>query len=285
MSIESDRLAAWTNKGSDRLAINSHHSIRSNISNISKRLGVSINVFLQGSYKNNTNIRGDSDVDVVVQCTDVFFHNLSQDDNRLSGYSDGVIDFNDFDDAAARSLIEAYGRDSVTIKNKSIKVTFKSSSYNDADVVLAFPYRNYTSGSNYIEGIAIRNRSNRNLIVNYPKQHFENGNRKSNSTNGLFKTYVRLVKNARKYLSDKYGEGFLNAPSYFIESLVYNLEDRIIMQHPVKFLSDAIDYWEYTDESNCSCQNGISRMYGYDDTCWTHHYKEQFAAALRNLLR
>jgi len=39
-----------------------------------------IRVFTQGSYKNNTNVRADSDVDICVCCTSVFFSDFSMVD-------------------------------------------------------------------------------------------------------------------------------------------------------------------------------------------------------------
>lgn len=37
-----------------------------------------ITVFVHGSYRNNTNVRQDSDVDVGILCTDMFFYDLPE---------------------------------------------------------------------------------------------------------------------------------------------------------------------------------------------------------------
>ena len=42
----------------------------------------SIRVFPQGSYRNRTNVRQDSDVDICVLCTDTFYFQLPDGSNR-----------------------------------------------------------------------------------------------------------------------------------------------------------------------------------------------------------
>lgn len=110
-------------------------------------------------------------------------------------------------------------------KDKALKIKFKSSNYAPADVVVALGYRKYSSYTDYIEGIGFLNRRTGEMIINYPKKHYENGVIKSKSTNGIFKSYVRLLKNARNFIIENSIPPRFEAPSYFIECLVHNLDD------------------------------------------------------------
>ena len=82
---------------------------------------------LQGSYRNDTNIRGDSDVDVVVQMTSSFHHEADQllefDRNRLSAlFQPGTYGWNDFRREALKALEAGFGKSQIAQGNKSIKL-------------------------------------------------------------------------------------------------------------------------------------------------------------------
>ena len=72
-------------------------------------------VYLQGSYRNDTNIYGDSDVDVVAECSGIFYDNVPRTGGG-SGYS-----WNDYRAEMLRVLQAAFPGQ-VTSKNKCIKV-------------------------------------------------------------------------------------------------------------------------------------------------------------------
>ncbi len=79
--------------------------------------------------------------------------------------------------------------------NKSIKIN--SNSYRvKADVVVAYQYRNYKlvnscDKNRYIEGIKFIS-SNQKEIVNYPKQHIQNGIKKNKNTNFEYKKIMEF---------------------------------------------------------------------------------------------
>lgn len=78
--METSRLTSWTNPGSTQMAINSHTSVRNALKKANVFANMNLEIFLQGSYKNDTNIRGDSDVDIVVVTPDTFYHNLNKEE-------------------------------------------------------------------------------------------------------------------------------------------------------------------------------------------------------------
>src|SRR6266853_1873267 len=83
MAIPLVQLVTWANQGAIATAVATHTSIRHALqeaatSTVRQR---SIDVFLQGSYRNATNIYAESDVDIVVLLNDIF----TRDPSRLGG--------------------------------------------------------------------------------------------------------------------------------------------------------------------------------------------------------
>jgi tRNA nucleotidyltransferase (CCA-adding enzyme) len=66
-------------QGATKTAQATHESIRSALTTASGSLvkDKDITMYLQGSYKNSTNIRGDSDVDLVVLLNSTFLYDTS----------------------------------------------------------------------------------------------------------------------------------------------------------------------------------------------------------------
>jgi hypothetical protein len=89
--------------------------------------GKNYEIYLQGSYKNSTNIRGDSDVDIVVQLNTTFYHNsnqLSTIERELfqAQHSDATYSWNEFKSDLTSVLRDYFGRAAVSVGNKSIKI-------------------------------------------------------------------------------------------------------------------------------------------------------------------
>jgi hypothetical protein len=77
--IPEAQLATWSNQGGTANSMTAHKSIRFALEALDCPIyGRDFEIFLQGSYKNSTNIRADSDVDVVVQSNEVFYTDLSR---------------------------------------------------------------------------------------------------------------------------------------------------------------------------------------------------------------
>ena len=78
MPIPESQLETWSHQGAVTTAKQTHESIRKALDPYIWPTGVKYEVYLQGSYKNTTNIRGDSDVDVVAQLNSTFQRDLSE---------------------------------------------------------------------------------------------------------------------------------------------------------------------------------------------------------------
>src|SRR5699024_1050254 len=151
--------------------------------------GRSVDIYLQGSYGNDTNTRADSDVDVVAELTSTFHANTTYlPEADLARYQADRIpatyDWDEYLEDVIDALRDAFGHAAVdTSGNKSIKVA-RAAGRLPVDVVPAMHYRLYyaypASGTpGYLEGIQFLTRRERRKVINYPKRHIANGQTKN----------------------------------------------------------------------------------------------------------
>ncbi len=100
------------------------------------------------------------------------------------------------------------------------------------DILPCLEYRNYkyfynSASQKYEGGVRFCTQDTGKEIINYPKLHLENGENKNaqHRTDQKYKHLVRILKNAKRQLVEKHGFDSKIAPSYFIESIVYNVPD------------------------------------------------------------
>ena len=74
VAIPESQLSRWSNHGSQTGSKQTHETIRRALESYPWPEGKTHEFFLQGSYSNSTNIRGDSDVDVVLKLNNTFYH-------------------------------------------------------------------------------------------------------------------------------------------------------------------------------------------------------------------
>ena len=122
----------------------------------------------------DTNIRGDSDVDLVAQLTSAFLHDaslLSQfEQNQLDAtFQPAMYGWDDFRREARRALVSWFGNSLVNQGNKSIKIQADPPKL-AADVVVCMEYQRYLDSYSYVEGITFWALRDMNQIINYPKE-------------------------------------------------------------------------------------------------------------------
>jgi hypothetical protein len=203
--------------------------------------GRRIEIFTQGSYRNNTNVRLDSDVDICVRCMDVVFddYSLSGGLSRFdTGITPATYTYPEFKHELGEALIARFGAGGVTRGNKAFDV--HANTYRlDADVVPTFEHRRYsrqTNGSiDYLSGTELRP-DNGPGIINWPHQHAENGITKNKATGGRFKVMVRALKRLRNEMDELGYAVATPIPSYLVECLVWNAPNEAF-GHP-QYLSD-----------------------------------------------
>lgn len=181
-------------------------------------------VFAQGSYRNGTNVRANSDVDVCVCNMDICFSDLPAG----YGFSDvGLVDaaytYAEFKDDVGRALRAYLGSSAVSRGEKAFDL--HENTYRvDADVVPTFEHRRYRidgGKSSYTSGTELRPDGG-GRIINWPHQNYENGTVKNSLTSTRFKKLVRVLKRLR---DEMLADGVAAAdpiPSYLIECLVWN---------------------------------------------------------------
>ena len=197
--------------------------VQSAVSRSPNLAGRNIEVFAQGSFRNRTNVPGDSDVDICVVCHDTFFYDLPNGGRADDFFQ--VIEpsykYADHKNNVESALISHLGRGAVAHGNKALSV--RETTYHvDADVVACFEYRYYQPNRSYYEGTAfLTDKGVR--INNWPEQNYENGVKKNEATHERFKAIVRVLKNLRNAMELNGDRTVKAIPSYLIECLVWSV--------------------------------------------------------------
>lgn len=294
MSIPTSQLETWKKPGADDSATKTNSRIKNVLKSndsVLQEKDKSFDVYLQGSYKNSTNIYADSDVDQVVQLNSTWRSNTARLSQRQkSAYNDAYLDatytWEDFHEDVLKTLRDYYGKDSVDVEDRAL-VLDSSSLPLTADVVVCQQYRRYKrfkskSDQEYYEGIVFWDLSTDEKIVSYPKIHYKNGAEKNQSANSRYRETVRIIKNARSYLVEKgeIKEGL--APSYCIECLLYNVPSRKYTYDLQDRYRDVVDWLVEAKISDFKSQNEIQDLFGNKSTQWDISDANEF---IRNLVQ
>ena len=210
MPIPESILSSWSHHQAGTASKQAHVSVRDALAAYDWPSEVKYEVFLQGSYKNDTNLRRDSDVDVVVRLASklrprvalLTGEQLQEDGSHKAAYER----WHSFRRHALKAMRARYG-DAVSSGRKSIKLA-KGEIQADVDLVVTLSYK---------EGIGLYLPDERRWVVSYPQQHHQRGLKKEEATSKRFKRTIRMFKAARNRLVDKRVLTKDDAPSYFIE--------------------------------------------------------------------
>lgn len=222
------------------------------------------NIFLQGSYKNDTNVYGDSDVDVVIRLNETHYADISnltdaEKVNYNAGRSAATYSLSQFKTDVTGWLVKKYGSD-VDPGKKAIYIKGNANRRN-ADILVCCKHRRYityptTDNPTYHEGITFFNSSG-TQINNFPARHSDNCTTKHQNTKGWFKPTARIYKNLRNSMIDKNMIVADLAPSYFLEGLLSNVPaDRFGGTEHQNF-RDTLDWLWKADRSKFTCANGL----------------------------
>lgn len=232
MNIPETQFEIWAKPGASTTATKTYNSIQIALAEGPYPEAYKPNIYLQGSYRNSTNIWSESDVDIVVENRCALFSDLSalsasQKAAYDAAFKKATYTWTDCYDHTLAALRNYYGADDVVAGTKAISV---KTPYRMADVVVAVQHRKYSQfisigDQKYVEGIAIRLKGENRFLTNFPKDHYDNGVAKNSRTNDWYKPTVRIFKNANRYLVDNNLLVDGKAPSYFIECLVYSVPD------------------------------------------------------------
>lgn len=278
MAIPETQLETWSHQGATVGSANTHKSIRIALSQHSWQEGMNYDPYLQGSYANYTNIRGNSDVDLVIESSNVCYSNLSEDEKQRLNIGQGSYNYWDFHGEVLQALTSYYGVSSVTSGQKSIKIA-SSNNRLAADVVPCITYKHYHNRAVVAKGITFFTQRSNQQVINYPKLHLANGSAKNGRTNMNYKPAVRMFKNARERIIQN--NSFLagNYPSYFVECLLYNVPDDRFSNSFASTYCGVVDFLlsqNSQDLAEFRCQNGRLRLFGNLPTQWDITQAEDF---------
>lgn len=179
MAIPEDRLKVWANQGATEGSKNTYTSIKAALDGYSWPEGMKPDIYLQGSYANSTNTRGNSDVDVVAEMTCVYYSNLTEAEKPRVGWIAGRYSFSDFRVHVVTALRSYYGAALIDESGgKAVRVSAAPGRLN-ADVLPCVQYKRYDALQVVAEGVTFWNQVNGEQVVNYPKLHIKNGEQKN----------------------------------------------------------------------------------------------------------
>jgi hypothetical protein len=293
MAISESQLETWSHQGSITQSAATYGTIKRALeAQDAGYAGRTFEVFLQGSYGNDTNIYSESDVDVVIRCDATFFHDLDDltEQERQAfhaAFGNGSYSHSDYKAHVVRALTNAFGN-SVKPDKKAIKVA-ANGARRSADVIPAMQFRRYRrfksfGDQDFEPGICFFTNSGER-IENFPKQHSENLTTKHRDTNQMFKPLVRILKNMRTRMveSGMITDGI--APSYFIEGLLYNVPKEHFAGDYTDAFTASINWILKADRTKFVCANEQYYLLRETSVTWPPANCDQFLDALVKLWR
>ena len=268
MPINESQLQSWANHGAVTLSKQTHESIRHALNTSDWSQGATYDIYLQGSYKNDTNIRGDSDIDVVVELTSPFYSNLTDDEKRSVGLTPATYDWSKFVRDVLDRLTAYYGATQIKRGNKCINLA-PTTGRLPADIVVCAQYKYYLNRRVAAEGITFWTHGNDQQIISYPKIHSDKCVQKNEATKGWFKRSVRMFKNARNYLVD---QGVIDekvAPSYLLECLIYGVPDNKFGGDFQNTYCNIINWLVEADYGSFTFPSLTQSLFGASDDQWS----------------
>ena len=289
MPIPENQLKIWAQPGTVKGAKNTHAAIRNALKRPQWPDDVRYRTYVQGSYRNNTHLRRQSDVDVVVELTSF----PVRDGSLLSGSQKRLLEerfpepeygWRRFRRNVLRAVADRFGASRVREGKKTLKLVMESPEI-PVDVVVAVRYLKYTEYSGRrsyrnIEGMGLYLPTEKRWIVNYPHMHRQNGVAKEKATNWRFRPCIRMFKNARARLVDEGRLAADTARSYQIECLLYNVPDRLLRGSYQSVYSSALYWLCRNDLTRFPCQNKLVPMFNCGPDSWNDRDAETLIGAL-----
>ena len=277
MAIPENQLKIWAQPGTVKGAKNTHAAIRNALARHEWPDDVRYTTYMQGSYRNSTHVRRQSDVDVVVELTSLPIRDASllpDSQKRLleEMFPQPEYGWRQFRREVLKAITAAFGESRVREGKKTFKLVMESPDI-PVDVVVAVRYLKYTEylgqrSYKNTEGLGLYLPTERRWTVSYPHIHRRNGVEKEKSTRWWFRRCIRMFKNARARLVEEGRLGRATARSYQIECLFYNVPDRLLGGSYQSAYSSALYWLAKNDLTYFSCQNRLVRLFDGGPDSW-----------------
>jgi hypothetical protein len=293
--VSEQQLKTWTSLGSVAQSRDTYNGIKSVLEDKNAPYAdkANIEVRLQGSYGNDTNVYGDSDVDIVLCQRNLFYYDingLNESDQaafKRDHPNTAEYDIPKFKSDVVAWLSKHYPEDFDPAKgNKALHIKGRNNRRN-ADILVCGQHKKYSAypnpdGAKFAEGVIFFPR-NGNSIVNYPKKHSDNLTQKHQETGEWLKPTIRIFKNIRTRMWQIGIIGDGAAPSYFIESLLYNAPDGLFRDNYQTTVESLIKFAEITDPSKLVCANYQHWLVrDNQSTSWPSENYKSFVHGLRS---
>lgn len=257
MLISEDQLILWSKQGDTSAARHTYQMIHQILTSETSRIKTGdFELYLQGSYLNDTNIGEDCDVDVVVQLKE----------RRLDLLPE-------FKEELRTALSHFFGMEHVEVGRRALKVSSEAGEP-IADVLACCPYRWSDQASSQVshpafaaEGIQFLTTKGEREI-RFPKIHHQNGVGKDWRTDGHYKKWIRIFKNARLHLSNPKFARKRAGSSYLLECLLYNVPDSKFRGDFQTSYLEIINWLQQADLSQFVCQHEQHALFGSDPGQW-----------------
>lgn len=273
MPIADSILGRWSHHHAATASVQAHTAIRDALA---RQDLPSHEMFLQGSYKNDTNLRRDSDVDLVVQLDERLRPKVA----ALTGSQLQNSEFHALAHAKWQSFrrlvlaaLRARFSQAVTLGRKSLKVA-KGPIPAAADVVVTLKCGN---------GIALYIPDEHRWAVSYPQHHHSRGARKERGTGGRYKRATRMFKATRNHLVESNALPKGTAPSYFVECLLYNVPNSLFRSSLGETYVEVVNWLSAAELTGFKCQNQLVDLFGPSGDQWSIDEARAFIQALANL--
>lgn len=293
MSISESQLSTWAHLPSSKQFTDTYDSVKQVLNHKSAPYASrSFDIHLQGSYGNDTNVYGDSDVDIVLCTSDTFGYDLQhltleQKDQcqRLIGPNVESA-FGPFKQQVISWLLSSYGTASVHPGNKAIYLK-GNGNRRDADILVCTEHRQYYGTSlgefRFHPGVRFYT-PNGAAIENFPREHSKGCTTKHQSTGSRFKPTIRIFKNMRNRMIDK---GLIQdglAPSYYIEGMLWNVPDDQYVGTHVGTVTNCLSWLAQADRDQMLCAHQLRYLLrdGKADS-WSPANFDQFLKAIIKL--
>ena len=277
MPIPESQLDTWSRQGSIDLSKRTHETIRYALKEWEDLRNRDYEVYLQGSYKNSTNISGSSDVDVIAQMNDTFSWNkqelpIDQQEAASRAYAPASHRLADFRQAVLAALQNHFGHSVVTEGDKAIKIK-RGSNRLPADVVVCQQYRQFQhfhslTDHSVVEGIKFFTQRDGRKVINYPKPHYKHGVSKNDGCTVSYKGGVRVFKNARNAIVRRGWMPSSAVPSYFLECFAYNASNHCYSGSWQNLYQSALTDFANGNYPEFLCQNRVRLLFGKSYDQW-----------------
>lgn len=289
MPISEAQLSVWSHQGSKIQSAATYASIRQVLLDpAAPYANRDFEIYLQGSYGNDTNIFADSDVDIIICLTSTYYEDLEElsvtDRQRHdANWSAATYQCAEFKVDVAQWLTAKFGT-GVEATGKAIFIPGNGNRRN-TDILVCAEYRDYWAYSRdysneYRTGICFWDKSGQR-IVNFPKDHATNCTQKHQNTGGNFKPTVRIFKNMRNSLLQ---EGLIAdglAPSYFVEGMLWNVPNDQYHGSHQSIVAGTVNWLRGCDTEPLKCANDFHWLLREGHSvCWRKASFDSFLSAV-----